>query len=60
MNLGKSKVIRYSRYVYVGRLDMRLNGEQLEEVDCFVYLGSQVAVNRGCEMDVRQSMNNGV
>ena len=29
-----------------------LNGEPLEEVDCFKYLGSQVAADGGCERDV--------
>ena len=31
---------------------MILNGELLEEVDCFKYLGLQVAADRGCERDV--------
>ena len=31
---------------------MILNGEPLEEVDCFKYLGSQVAADGGCESDV--------
>ena len=26
--------------------------EQLEEVDCFKYLGSQVATDAGCERDM--------
>ena len=30
----------------------RLNGEPLKELDCFKYLGSQVAADRGCEWDV--------
>ena len=34
-----------------------LNGEPLEEVDCFKYLGSQVAGDRGCERDVVHRMN---
>ena len=42
-----------------GRVDVILNGEPLEEVDCFKYLGLQVAVNGGCEMDVVHSMNEG-
>ena len=29
-----------------------LNGEAAEEVDCFKYMGSQVAANGGCERDV--------
>ena len=36
-----------------------LNGEQLKEVDCFKYLGSQLAADGGCEMDVVHGMNEG-
>ena len=36
-----------------------LNGEPLEEVDCFKYLGSQVAADGGCERDVVHRMNEG-
>ena len=36
-----------------------LNGEPLEEVDCFKYLGSQVAADVGCERDVVHRMNEG-
>ena len=36
----------------LGRLHARLNGETLEEVGCFKYLGSQVAADGGCERDV--------
>ena len=39
MNVGKSKVMRCSRYGNGGRMHVILNGEQLEEVDCFKYLG---------------------
>ena len=38
---------------------MILNGEPLEEVDCFKYMGSQVAADRGCESDVVPKMNEG-
>ena len=38
---------------------MKLNGEWLEEVDCFKYVGSQVAADRGCERDVEHRMNEG-
>ena len=31
---------------------MILNGEQLEEVDCFKYLGSQVSADGGWERDM--------
>ena len=36
-----------------------LNGELLEEVDCFEYLESQVAACGGCEIDVIHRMNEG-
>ena len=38
---------------------MILNGEPFEEVDCFNYLGSQVAANGGCERDVLHRMDEG-
>ena len=41
VNVGKSKVVRCSRYDNDGRMHVILNGEPLEEVDCFKYLGSQ-------------------
>ena len=48
MNVSKSKVISCLRYVNVGRMDVRLNLDPLEEADCFKYLGSQVVADRGC------------
>ena len=57
VNLGKSKVMRCSRYGNGDRMHVILNSEPLEEVDCFKYLGSQVAADGGCEMDVVQRMN---
>ena len=36
-----------------------LNGEPLEEVDWFKYLGSKVAADGGCERDVVHGMNEG-
>ena len=38
---------------------MILNGELLEEENCFKYLGSQVAADGGCERDVVHRMNEG-
>ena len=38
VNVGKSKVMRYSRYGNGGRMHVILNGEPLKEVDCFKYL----------------------
>ena len=41
-----------------GRMHKILNGEPLEEVDCFKYLvQSQVAADGGLEMDVLHRMN---
>ena len=39
VNVGKGKVMRCSRYGNGDRMDVILNGEPLEEVDCFKYLG---------------------
>ena len=36
-----------------------LNGEPLEDVDCFKYLGSQVAADGECERDVVHRLNEG-
>ena len=58
VNVGKSKVMRCSRYGNADRMHvMILNGEPLEEVDCFKYLGSQVAADGGCERDLVHRMN---
>ena len=43
MNVGKSKVMRYTRNEDGARLNVMLNGEALEEVDPFKYLGSVIA-----------------
>ena len=59
MNVGKSKVMRCSRYGNGDRMHVILNGEPLDEVDCFEYLGSQVAADAGCERDVVHRMNEG-
>ena len=59
MNVGKSKVMRCSRYGNGDRMHVMLNGEPLEEVDCFKYLGSQVAADGGCERYVVHKMNEG-
>ena len=52
VNVGKSKVVRCSRYGNGGRIRV-LNGEPLEEVNCFKYPGSQVAADGGCVRDVK-------
>ena len=59
VNVGKSKVMRCFRYGNRVGMHVILNGEPLEEVDCFKYLGSQVAADGGFERDVVQRMNEG-
>ena len=59
VNVGKSKVMRCSRHVNVGRMNVRLNGDQLKEVEYFKYLGSQVAADGGYDTDVVHRMNEG-
>ena len=50
--MGKSKVMRCTR-----NEDVMLNGEALEEVDQFKYLGSVIDANGGVEADVRHRVN---
>ena len=59
VNVGKSKVVRCSRYGKWDRMPVILNGERLKEVDWFKYLGSQVAADGGCESGVVHRMNEG-
>ena len=59
MNVGKIKIMRCSRYGNGDRLHVILNGKPLEEVDCFKYLGSQIAADGGCERDVVHKMDEG-
>ena len=51
--------MRCSRNGNAGRMHLILNGEPLEEVDCFKYLGWQVAADGGCERNVVHRMNKG-
>ena len=57
VNVDKSKVMRCWRYGNGGRMHVILNGEPLEEVDCFNYLGWQVAADGGYDRDVVHRMN---
>ena len=52
VNVGKSKVMRCTRGENDARMNVTLNGEVLEEVDQFKYLGSVVVANGGVEADV--------
>ena len=56
VSVGKSKVMRCSRYGNGGRMHVMLNGEPFEEVDCF----KQVAADGECERDVVHRMNHGI
>ena len=39
---------------------MKRTDQPLNEMDCFKYLGSQVAADGGCERDVVHRMNEGI
>ena len=43
VNVGTSKVMKCSRELGGRQLNVVLNGERLEEVDCFRYLGSVIS-----------------
>ena len=47
VNVCKSIIMRCQWYVNVCRMDASINGDVIEEVDCFKYLGSQVQMARG-------------
>ena len=53
VNVGKSKVMRCTRNEDGARLNDMLNGEALEEVDQFKYLGLVIAANGRVEADVQ-------
>ena len=59
VNVRKSKVMKCSRNEDGVRMNVRLNGEMLEEVDQFKYLGSTVAANGGVEADVCHRVSEG-
>ena len=59
VNVGKSKVMRCTRNEDGAKLNVMLNGEALEEVNQFKYLGSVIAANGGVEADVRHRVNEG-
>ena len=56
---SKSKVMRCSRYGNGDRMHVILNGEPLQEEDCFKYLGSQVAADGEFERDWSIVQNDG-
>ena len=59
VNVGKSKVMRCTNGDDGNRLNVVLDGEVLEEVSQFKYLGSVIAADGGVEADVRHRVNEG-
>ena len=59
VNVGKSKVMRCTRSEDSPRLNVLLDGEVLEQVDQFKYLGSIIAENGGVEADVSNRVKEG-
>ena len=59
VNVSKSKVMRCTRSEDGARMNVSLNGEVLEEVDQFKYLGSVVAANGRIEADVCNRVKEG-
>ena len=59
VNVGKSKVMRCTKREDGNRLNVSLDGEVLEEVDQFKYLGSVIAADGGVEADVKHRVNEG-
>ena len=56
VNAGKSKVMRCSRYPQAGNLNITLNGERLEQMNLFKYLGSHVSYDGKVEQEVCQKV----
>ena len=59
VNVDKSKVMRCTRNENVDRLNVMLNGEALEVVDQFKYLGAVIHANGGVEADIQNRVNEG-
>ena len=59
VNIGKSKVMVCSRQGGRAELNVRLNGEVLEEVETFKYLGSIIGKDVGVSKDVSQRVSDG-
>ena len=57
VNVSKSKVMRCSRRVNNSRLNIAWEGENLEEVECFKYLGSNISANGKIEVEVKSRVN---
>ncbi len=57
LNESKGKLMKCMRMVDGGRMNVASNGEFLEEVECFKYLGLNVAVDGGIKGEVKLRMN---
>ena len=53
------RLVAYVKELRVSRMHVRKNGAPLEQVYCFKFVGSQVAVDGLCEKDVVQRINEG-
>ena len=49
MNENRSKVMKHTGVVGGRRMNVALNNERLEEVECFKYLVSKITVDGGIE-----------
>ena len=59
LNVAKSKVMRIKRDSMVGETNIMMDGEALEKVAVFKYLGSLVTTVGGVEADVQQRVLEG-
>ena len=59
VSADKSKVMLFANAQKRERLNLRLNGEMLEEVESFKYLGSTIGKNGGVVEDVIGRVNDG-
>ena len=57
VNESKGKVMKYTRMVDCSRINFALNGKLLEEVECFKYLGSHIAIDGEVDEEVKFTMN---
>ena len=60
VNVNKSKVMVCNRRAQLENLDVRVEGERLEEVDDFKYLGGVITGDASIGMDVQQRVNGGM
>ena len=59
VNVGKCKVMRCSAVEESEPLNVRLNGEVLEEVKEFKYLGSMITARVGMDAELRERLGEG-